>query len=353
MDSLLIVKPGEIEISSITEKDLKLKEGEVLVEVSLVSLCGSDYKLFDGTYSGPSVYPICFGHEWSGTVIDSGPRVNSVKKGDRVTGDCSCWCGQCPNCTEDKNLCYNIEKYGITKHGFSQQLVVVPEKYLYLAPVSMPYEVLALSECFAVALHAIRRLGNNPQERSSHRTLILGCGPLGIAIYMLLRKLYRWRYLEIYDILPEKIAYLKKIFPEDNIGHSINESKTTETNSGYRDLYTLGDYSLVFEAVGRPEALQMAINLTKPRGTIVSLGMFPAGIVDFKKVVMKSISILGSIGGTGEFPAVIKFFEENISAVSSIVTGKFFYKYAKEAFSIGQNRKEHLKVQIQFVNKER
>lgn len=348
MDCLLIVKPGKIEISSITQKDQELKEGEVLVGVNLVSLCGSDYQLFNGTYSGPSVYPIRFGHEWSGEVIDAGPKVTSVKKGDRVTGDCSCWCGQCPNCAKDKNLCYHIEKYGITKHGFSQQLVVVPEKYLYVAPACISYEVLALSECFAVALHAIHRLGNSPPEPSSGRTLILGCGPLGMAIYMLLRKLYGWKNLEIYDILPKRIAYLGKIFPEEHVGHSIEEGKTTEANRSYNNLYALDDYSLIFEAAGRLEALQMAINLAKPGGAIVSLGMFPAGIVDFKKVVIKSLSILGSIGGTGEFPMVIEFFEENMSMVSSLVTAKFFYKDVREAFRAGQNRKEHIKVQIQI-----
>jgi len=350
VDTLSIVKPGEIKISSIAPNNSKLKKGEVLVEVITVSLCGSDYKLFNGTYSGPSVYPIRFGHEWSGAVVDIGSGVTSVKKGDRVTGDCSCWCGQCANCAEDKNLCNNIEKYGITKHGFSQQFIVVPEKYLYAAPSSISYEALALSECFAVALHAIHRMGKSPKEPSSGQTLILGCGPLGMAIYILLKKLYGWKHLEIYDVLPERIVHLKRILPEEHITHSIDE-KNSENDNNYKDLYGSGDYSLIFEAVGEPKALQMAVGLAKPRGNIISLGMFPADVLNFKNIVMKSLSIFGSIGGTGEFPMVIKFFEKNIPIINSFVTAKFSYKDAKRAFEVGQNRKEHIKVQIQLSNK--
>ena len=189
MDSVSIIKPGEIKISRIKESDLSPGKKEVLVEVNTVSLCGSDYRLFNGTYGGPSVYPILFGHEWSGKVAATGSGVTSVKKGNRVTGDCSCWCGDCPNCAGDKNLCYNIEKFGITKDGFSQQFAVVPEKYLYVAPSSISYEVLALSECFAVALRAIYRLRDNSQQPSPGRILIIGSGPLGMAIFILLKKI--------------------------------------------------------------------------------------------------------------------------------------------------------------------
>lgn len=350
MESLLLVKPGEIEIRAIRESDLRLKDKDVLVEIDRISLCGSDYKLFNGTYSGPSVYPIRFGHEWSGTVMGVGRGVTSVRKGDKVTGDCSCWCGQCPNCAEDKNLCCNIEKYGITKHGFSQQLAVVPEKYLYVAPYHISYKVLALTECFAVALHAIRRLDSDPQELSLGRTLILGCGPLGMAIYMLLRKCYGWKQLGVYDIVPERIDRLRKMFSEEPVKQPIVENRTSD-NDDYRSLYAPNKYSLIFEACGESRALQMAIDLIKPRGTIVSLGMFPPDVVNFKNIVMKSLSILGSIGGTGEFPTVLKFFEENTPAVSSFVTAEFFYKDAKKAFEAGQNRKEHIKIQILFTNK--
>jgi threonine dehydrogenase-like Zn-dependent dehydrogenase len=279
--------------------------------------------------------------------VEVGPNVNSIRKGDRVTGDCSCWCGECPNCKEDKNLCQNIEKYGITKDGFSQQLKVVPAKYIYVSPPQIPHEVLALTECFAVALHAIHRLGRKFQEASSGRTLIIGSGPLGMAIFILLKCLYNWKQLKIYDVLLERIAHLQKIFSEERIGCSFDINKVSENND-YKTFYSQQDYSLIFEAVGKPEALQMAIDIAKPRGTIISLGFFPPSTLDFAKVVMKSLNIMGSIGGTGEFLSVLQFFERNIPIVRSLVTVRFPYKKAIEAFLAARDRKKNIKVQILF-----
>jgi len=349
MDILTLMEPKVIKIAA-SNSDLKLAEEEVLVEVNRISLCGSDYKLFNGGYNGPSVYPLRFGHEWSGQTVEIGPGVKRIKKGDRVTGDCSIWCGNCPNCAEDKNLCQNIEKYGITKDGFSQQLKVVPEKYLYRAPSLLPYSVLALTEPFAVALHAIHRLSSNPQPTSEGKTLIIGCGPIGIAIYILLKYYYRWVNLEIYDVVPERTALLQKLFPDGKIRHSPNHKNGLIEQQSYGNLYASTDYPLIFEASGKIEALKTAIDLVKPRGSIISLGMFSPVVLDFGKIVMKAITVIGSIGGTGEFVEVLNFFEKNLNIIKPLVTAVFSYEDAEKAFYDGQNLKQNIKVQIQLSN---
>lgn len=349
MDTLTLTEPKVIKIEA-SNFDPKLAEEEVLVEVDRISLCGSDYKLFNGSYSGPSIYPLRFGHEWSGQAIETGPGVKRINKGDRVTGDCSIWCGSCPNCSVDKNLCRNIEKYGITKDGFSQQLKVVREKYLYRAPSLLPYSVLALTEPFAVALHAIHLLSKNPQPPSEGKTLVIGCGPIGLAIYILLKHYYRWVDLEIYDVVPERIALLQKLFPNDEIKCFINHKNELIEQRNYTELYASADYSLIFEATGKIEALKLAIDLVKPRGSIISLGMFSSDMLDFGKIVLKAIRIIGSIGGTGEFAEVIKFFEKNLDIIKPLVTAVYPYTDAEKAFNDGQNLKQNIKVQIKLSN---
>lgn len=349
-EALTLLKPKRLEIASY-EADLKPFKDEVLVQVERVSLCGSDYKLFNGTYGGPSVYPIRFGHEWSGKAIAVGPQVNRIKIGDRVTGDCSNWCGNCPACFRDRNLCQDITKYGITKDGFSQQLKIVPAKYLYVANTSLSYSVIALSEPFAVALHAIHRLNDDTIAHSHGKTLIIGCGSLGIALYMLLKYRYCWeKNLEIYDVLPERLFFLQKIFPNEKIGHSLKPKKDSKKEMTYKDLYSTSNYNLIFEATGKSNALQMAINLIEPRGTIVTLGMFSSNILDFRKIVLKALLVIGSIGGTGEFPEVLSFFKKNQDVISPLITAEYSYKQADKAFMIGQNRKQNIKVQIIFSN---
>ena len=130
-----IVLKGERQ-AEIVARDVGAPTGmQVLIRTHAVGLCGSDIGLYHGTYEGPKNYPLYFGHEWSGTVEAVGPDVTKVKPGDKVTGDCSIFCGECEFCTSagDKNLCQRIEKFGITVNGASRQHFLQDEKYVYRA----------------------------------------------------------------------------------------------------------------------------------------------------------------------------------------------------------------------------
>jgi L-iditol 2-dehydrogenase len=345
-DTLEITQPNQVKITPI-DIDLAPGEEEVLVEIKRVSLCGSDYRLFNGTYAGPSTYPLRFGHEWSGMVIHTGPDVTTVEEGDRVTGDCSIWCGRCAMCLVDKNLCRNVEKYGITVDGFSAQRIIVPAQYLYRDPYYLPYNILALTELFAVALHAIKRLNDPPREPSHNRTLIMGAGPLGIAIYMLLTLHYNWKRVDVHDVVPERLALLQSLFPNKTIASSIPDAQKLEATS-YKELYKSSPYSLIFEAAGYPDALRLAIDMALPRAAIILLGMPAASQYDLSKVTTKSLNLAGSIGGTGEFRNALDFFAEHSEQVQKLITATYPYSQAERAFAEGQHAKSNLKVQIRF-----
>ena len=343
--ALILEKPNSFEFQTI-EECWQPKPDEVLVEVNRISLCGSDYKLFYGTYNGPCKYPMRIGHEWSGIVVDIGNAVTKLVVGDRVTGDCSYWCGKCANCSIDKNMCCNIEKYGISIDGFSQQMVIVPAKYLYKANAGIPHKVLALTECFAVALHAIHAMKRKSIQLKTEKILILGCGPIGMALAILLVKYYQFKNVQVFDPITTRVQFLKRILPEVDLAASI----TTTKPINYRDYYQDSEYSLIFEASGQIEALQQGIDLLKPKGNIITLGMYPKAIVDLSKIVIKSLTVTGSIGGTGEFPQILKFFSEYKDLVELLVTTEYNYDDAKTAFT-EFNKEIDLKVQILFTNR--
>ena len=350
MKVLTIAGPEKLEITELHEA-LIPKGDQVLVKVDRVSLCGSDYKLYNGKYGGPCNYPIQFGHEWSGTVTGIGDKVTSVKAGDRVTGDCSCWCGYCPNCKIDKNLCKNIKKFGITVDGFSSQMVLVPEKHLYVAPQSIPYKVLALTECFSVALHAIRALENKLEASSKGRTLVIGCGPIGMAVYLLLRLYYQWSKVEIYDTIPERLEMLQALLPDMTVGNSISKLQMVDVLK-YNEIYNMEGYDVIFEATGSPTAMNNAIEWANPFGSVITLSMYPQTTLNFSNVVLKALTIKGSIGGTGEFDDVIGFFKDYADIVEAMVTSEYHYKDAQQAFDNGQNQARSIKVQIILSERE-
>lgn len=344
MHSLVLHDKNDLRIIAEDESALKPGKGEVLVAVKKISLCGSDYGLFYGSYNGPCSYPIRFGHEWSGVVIEAGADVQ-MTPGNSVTGDCSVWCGNCTMCSIDKNLCEFIEKKGITQDGFSQQYVIAKEKYLYVDKNHLPEDILALSELFAVALRGVNRAKDSLLSLSSP-ALIIGGGSVGMALYLLLKYQFNLKYVEVYDRSPEKMSYLNAIFPSEIIRNNI--PRHIHAQHDYRSINKVCKYHLVFEAAGTPEAFQTAVTLAMPRGTIVTMGMLQPGMYELAKIVLKALTVVGSIGGTGAFEEVLQFLADNQEVVSPLITSTYHYSAALKAFENGKNRVSDLKVQLTF-----
>ena len=156
MNKIIIDKPNVF--TTETCQKPSVQNEEVLIKVARISLCGSDIHLYKGTYSGPINYPVVFGHEWSGVVEETGAKVTRFKKGDKVTGDCSRYCSDCEYCQVDKNLCVNIEKYGITIDGASAGYVVRNQKYLYKLTRNVSLKAGALVEPIAVGANLIEKV---------------------------------------------------------------------------------------------------------------------------------------------------------------------------------------------------
>lgn len=343
MKALRLAAPGKLVKEELVELS-DIPPEHALVEVKFISLCGSDYKLFKGAYSGPSVYPIYFGHEWSGEVIEVNSRRSVLKKGDRVTGDCSRWCGECVLCNEDKNLCSNIEKFGISVDGFSRQRMVVPVKYLYKCPEELDYELLALAECFSVALHAVKKLPSDILENKDKNILVMGGGPIGLAVFLLLRHYFKLENVSITEINEHRRKRIEEI-----TGCAVLEdvNAVIPDNATYRDIIKDCRFDVIFEAAGKGETLQKAINIAVPGGYILCIGMFRPCNIDILPMVIKGLKLMGSIGGTGQFAHVLEFFKSNPDIPKSMITGTFDIENARDAFE-AYNDSGNLKVQIKL-----
>src|SRR5690349_21201152 len=111
-------------------RKLKLREvadpevgpGDVLIQVKMCGICGSDVHGFDGS-TGRRIPPLIMGHEASGIVAEVGARVTQFHAGDRVTFDSTVYCGRCFYCRRGQvNLCENRQVLGVScgdyrRHG--------------------------------------------------------------------------------------------------------------------------------------------------------------------------------------------------------------------------------------------
>ena len=349
MKGLLLKGPKQMEI--VEEEIGTPGRGQVLVRIDNFNLCGSDLRIYDGTYSGPMRYPIYVGHEWAGAVEAVGEGVTSLAVGNQVTGDCSLWCGTCAYCAQDKNLCEGIEKVGMTRDGAARRFFLQEAKYVYVSDPVDP-KVLSLAEPLAVVCHAAAAGEKMLGAIKGRRILILGGGNMGLALLMVLRKVFGCDHVEVYDPIRsriEKAAALGARKPADV--DFITRKGSKASGSDYRDFYSPLAYDLVFESTGSKEAFADALEIVRPLGGIVVIGFVPPGEANLRLITLKALKITGTIGGTGEFPRTIKAIREDPSYFGQLVTHRFHYSDFAKAFEAAMDKEKSLKVQIYFDEK--
>jgi len=183
MQAAVLVAPGRIHIEE--RPILEPGPGEVLVRVHSVAICGSDQARFwerERSAGGPVV----MGHEFSGRVSALGAGVTVPPVGQRVTAAPLLNCGECAFCLAGRgNLCAQRRVFGRDVDGALQETVTVRADRIYPLPPNVSLVEGALVEPLAVACHAVRRAGVEPQGN----TLVLGAGAIGLLIAQVWRAL--------------------------------------------------------------------------------------------------------------------------------------------------------------------
>jgi 2-desacetyl-2-hydroxyethyl bacteriochlorophyllide A dehydrogenase len=346
MQSKGIVLRGGKQMELVTTELEAPAGSQVLVRTHAVGLCGSDSGLYLGTYEGPKNYPLYFGHEWSGSVEAVGPDVTRFRPGDKVTGDCSLYCGQCQFCGRDKNLCQQIEKFGITVDGASRQLFLQDERYLYRADPAADLDLVALSEPLAVGAHAARRVHQVRPNLAHEKVLVLGGGAIGLACLFALKVLEGCEHVELYDLVEERVA--KAVAAGAARPTDVAGAAGTGAAAGYGGLYSGRGYDAIFETSGSPAAFAGAVNLLRPLGTVMALGFIPSVELGLKQITFKAAQIMGSIGGTGEFDRVLEFVAGYPELAGQLVSHRVPFHEATHAFDLAADRGRSMKVLLQF-----
>jgi len=341
-----VILKGERRAEIVAEKVSAPAGRQVLIKTHAVGLCGSDIGLYHGTYAGPRNYPLYFGHEWSGTVEAVGPDVTKVKPGDKVTGDCSIYCGKCEFCApdRDKNLCQQIEKFGITINGASRQRFLQDERYVYRADHSADLDLVALSEPLAVGAHAVRRVREARPNLKREKILVLGGGTIGLSCFFALKYIEGCEHVELYDIVESRVRKALELGAA-TLSDVVAGGSDAESYGG---LYSGRGYDAIFETSGAPASFHRAVELVRPLGTIMALGFIPSIEFSLKQITFKAARIMGSMGGTGEFERVLVFTLEHPELARQLVSHRVEFQEYDHAFQVALDRRNAMKVLIQF-----
>jgi alcohol dehydrogenase len=273
MKALVYTAPGEVTFRD--EPEPQLSDGDALLRIEAVGICGSDMHAFHG-HDPRRNPPLILGHELVGTVIDG------MGIGRRVTANPLIQCGVCDPCVQGRNnLCRNRTMVGMSRPGAYAERMAIPERCLIDLPPDMPARIAALTEPAATAVHAIALAGRaafRPLHES--RTLVLGGGAIGLLATLFLAR-------QGVDVTLAETNPLRRASAERHAG-----CRTYDPREQAPDANT---YGFVIDAVGAKATRQAALAAVQPGGVVLHIGLQDwASEVDMRKLTLDEITLIGT-----------------------------------------------------------
>ncbi len=320
MKAYAIKEPGKI-IEKETGEPV-LKSNEVLIEIVYLGLCGSDLSAYRGQMPLFS-YPRIPGHEISGRVVDKGAYVPDLfTVGDKVTVLPYTSCGVCPACRNGReNTCEFNETLGVQRDGALTPYIAVPYEKVFSSKI-LSLKELVLTEPMSVGYHG----ANRGRISETDTVAIIGCGTIGMgALCAAVRKGAEVIAIDINDIKLKKAQQF-------GAGYVINSAKE-DVRERILKLTNKEGVSVAIEAVGHPEAFELAIELVAFSGRVVSIG-YSKKDVEFntRLIVRKELDVLGSRNALRVFPAVIGMLEKREMPYTEMITKVFPFGESADAF---------------------
>ncbi|HVN52834.1 MAG TPA: alcohol dehydrogenase catalytic domain-containing protein [Anaerolineaceae bacterium] len=312
--------------------------GEELVKMAAVSICGSDLHWFaeGGIGTARLTRPLVLGHEMAGMIV-SGSR-----EGERVAIDPAIPCGKCEFCREgNPNFCTALRFAGdgLTVDGGLQEYIRWPSKSIWPLPESISFGEAAVLEALGVGIHSID-LGH---LRVGMSVGIFGCGPIGLMMVQLAR-LAGAAFIVATDRLPQRVEAARRfgahLALQADDGREAGEILAATHHRGL---------DVTFEVAGDNAAVETAAATAKPGAKVVLVGIPPEDRTSFQAstVRRKGLTVKWVRRMKHVYPRAIRLVEEGLVDVHAIITHRFPFSQAQQAFEEAANR-NGLKVILEF-----
>ena len=279
---------------------------------------------YSGKYIIPIDYPVIPGHEWSGEVVETGKAVSGIKPGDRVVGECVIESGE------------EVDHFGFSIDGAYSQLFKARPEWLHKLPEGVSFKTGALVEPFTCGYYAIEA---NGRTNASETVVVSGGGNIGLCAAAAARGM--GARVILVDPLPLRRAAAEKLGVDVTVDPSAGDAvaKVLELTGGK-------GADLVIEASGHDSSLAAVLDYVRIGGrvTFVGISIGRKVPVELGKIQGKSLTIKGTIGSPGVWPAAMRFLARTKLDLSPIQTHFFDLTKGIEAFEFGKNPKECIKV---------
>lgn len=316
MKALLLTEYKHLELTDIPQPEIS--EDDLLIQVQACGICGSDIHGWDGS-SGRRIPPLVMGHEASGVVAATGSNVTDFAEGDRVTFDSMVSCGDCWYCRQgDANLCENRMVLGVScgdyrRYGAFAEYISIPQRIAYKIPDSLPFEHAAMIEAVSVAVHA----ANRTPVTLGDTAVVVGSGMIGLLVIQAIRLAGCSRVIAT-DVNDHRLEVAKSLGADVTI-NAANE----DVPARVKELTDGRGADVTLEVVGTTPTIESAIASTRKGGAVTLVGnVTPRIDLPLQEVVTRELTLNGTCGCNGEYPACIALLESGAIQVEPLITAK-------------------------------
>lgn len=343
MRAAVLRNPGDIVIKDIPRPTIK--ETEILLEVEVCSICGTDRKIYEKGHEKIAGRQI-LGHELAGEIVEVGREVEYFKPGMKITMPPYLGCGHCRYCLRGLNhLCVDVRHYGVDLPGGFAEYFKIDQKAINQGsiveiPEDMSFSTGALVEPLACCFNAYQSLDIAPDEN----LLIFGAGSMG-NINLLLNKILGTREIIMVDIDKLRLSFSKEL-KADYVVNNQNEDLSQKIEritrgKGVDNLIT---------AVPSAEVQKQALDLLSVKGSI----NFFAGLSQDEEIFVNTNNIhYNQYKLTGTSDSSVKQFRQSMDIASGrpgtikkIITEKVRLKDLESIFDDENFFRKNLKIQV-------
>jgi L-iditol 2-dehydrogenase len=301
--------------------------GEVLVEIAVTGICGSEVHYFEHGRIGDYVVrdPMVIGHESAGTIVEVGKGVDPARIGQLVALEPGVPCRNCAQCLRGRyNLCPAVIFFATPPvDGSISRFVAFDAAFAHPAPAGLTAEQAAMAEPVSVGIWAARKCA----VTGGDRVLVTGAGPIGLLAGQVAAALGAETPV-ITDVSDFRLLRAREL-----------GLRTAEA-----DVPLSEEFDVLLECSGAPAALTSGMRALAPAGRIALVGMGAENVpLDVPLIQGRELSITGVFRYANTYPFALQLISSGAVNVHDVITHRFTLEDTENALTVGRRDPNSLK----------
>lgn len=329
MKAMMLTGIRQMEMKEVPDPVIS-NPSDVKIRMSVVGICGSDIHYYTHGNIGSQVvrFPFTVGHEGAGVVVETGSGVKRVNPGDKIAIEPAMSCHKCDQCLAGRpHTCRKLRFLGCPgqAEGCLSEYIVMPEESCFPLTSGLTVDHGSISEPLSIGIYSVKKSG----EIKGAQIAILGFGPIGMSV-LLAAKTQSVKNIYVTDKIDDRLLIAGKegaTLTGNPLKKNISEWIKQEEPPGL---------DAVFECCGQQEALDQAVDILKPGGRLIVIGIpeterWSLSADGTRRKEISVFFVRREVDCVGPALEMMKSGKINIK---SMITHRFPFVRTKEAFDL-------------------